>query len=168
MATSQVQARLNLNFTGGENPGSSQPVWKGKNFAINLGVLIAFHLWILLIFRMGLRLGVEEAHLKSSENPDDNARIDEIQNELLRLRAMFRYSMFIFGLYLFIVVWRTRKAVRGRYAIPEECWCSDIICVWCCKCCTVTQFGRHTADYDKYASVCCNATGLPDEHPDIV
>ena len=166
MATSQVQARLNLNFVGSENPGSHQSSWKGQNFAINMGIVMTYVLLYVVYFIKAIRLGAA-VHSMEEESPDD-PRLSDIRNQKLFLQILRGVIDWTFWLYVVIVILRTRKAVRRRYAIPEEFCCSDLICVCCCRWFTVMQFGRHTADYDKYRSVCCSATGLPDQHPDIV
>lgn len=57
----------------------------------------------------------------------------------------------------------TRKNVRMEYDIPEGCCkgCEDVCVSICCNSCTISQMGRHTADYETYRAYCCTDTGLP-------
>jgi len=170
VATAQVQNRLHLNFIGGEIPGSTSSVLTGQNIAINLAITIIFIIAIHVSYSNFIQLSAKEMAIKL-DDPDvtpDDPRLADIENQ--RAFAMQTYSMlqFAFFIYCFIVVLRTRRAVRRRYVIPEDFCCEDVACICCCRCCAIAQFGRHTADYEKYRSVCCNATGVPTEHPSIV
>lgn len=75
-----------------------------------------------------------------------------------------------FLLYLMITGIRARRFIRNKYAIPEQCCgeCEDCCCIFWCKCCTLAQMARHTADYDTYAARCCTKSGLPPHVPEIV
>jgi hypothetical protein len=85
------------------------------------------------------------------------------------LQVILHYTYFFFIVYL---IWRVRKYVRGKYAIPENENCpsgfEDVACAVCCHCCVTAQLMRHTADYDTYASTCCTDTGLPSHVESIV
>jgi Cys-rich protein (TIGR01571 family) len=67
---------------------------------------------------------------------------------------------------------KTRQHVRTTYSIPNQ-YCSSSPVEDCClsafcSCCVVGQIGRHTGDYDKYPTLCCSETGLPDNAPMVV
>jgi len=69
-----------------------------------------------------------------------------------------------------VLVCKTRRHIRTRYAIPEQSChgCEDCCCAYWCTCCAVAQMARHTADYETYAGLCCSETGLPAHTPSIV
>ena len=58
---------------------------------------------------------------------------------------------------------KTRKAIRERFGIQEQN-CSEyedtLIGVFC-SCCSISQMGRHTADFDTYREQFLSPTGLP-------
>jgi len=65
-------------------------------------------------------------------------------------------------IHFFRMMIRTRRAVRDEYRIPPFCTRSeDVLCSIFCTCCTLSQMGRHTADYETYRPFCCSDTGLP-------
>ena len=69
-------------------------------------------------------------------------------------------------IYFWYLVARTRKAMRDEYDIPQihcKCGCAaeDACMAVFCSACTLSQMGRHTADYTTYRSMCCTDTGLP-------
>eukprot|EP01083_Nonionella_stella_P079463 218079_1 len=76
----------------------------------------------------------------------------------------------VYAIYKTVLICKTRKYIREQYGIPEQqCHgCEDCCCSWWCSCCTLSQMARHTGDYDAYAGVCCNETGLPPHAPSIV
>lgn len=64
--------------------------------------------------------------------------------------------------YFFYLVIKTRSTVRREYDILElRCHGHEDCCMSVfCTCCTITQMGRHTADYETFVSYCCTGTGL--------
>jgi Cys-rich protein (TIGR01571 family) len=58
---------------------------------------------------------------------------------------------------------KTRKAVREYFDIEEQnCNGSeDAFLGFFCACCTISQMGRHTADYATYREDIFSPTGLP-------
>lgn len=81
---------------------------------------------------------------------------------------------FIFFIYIFIAVMRTRSEMRRKYNIPvKTCGlCEDCCCAWWCTCCTVQQMARHTNDYHNYDVGCCSndcfsKRGQQDHLPEI-
>mmetsp|Transcript_8012 Transcript_8012/g.11502 ORF Transcript_8012/g.11502 Transcript_8012/m.11502 type:complete len:232 (+) Transcript_8012:1-696(+) len=64
--------------------------------------------------------------------------------------------------YFFYLVTKTRRILRREYDIPElRCkGCEDVCLSLFCTCCTISQMGRHTADYETYRAYCCTDTGL--------
>eukprot|EP00816_Leptocylindrus_hargravesii_P001722 CAMPEP_0196806844 /NCGR_PEP_ID=MMETSP1362-20130617/6773_1 /TAXON_ID=163516 /ORGANISM="Leptocylindrus danicus, Strain CCMP1856" /LENGTH=311 /DNA_ID=CAMNT_0042180513 /DNA_START=87 /DNA_END=1022 /DNA_ORIENTATION=+ len=168
LATAQVQTRLNLNFCGNEKSGraTNPSGWKGENMAIHLSITIIF---LVVYFRnlfyvMPLLQKVVELGTEDPTSPE----IADLEEELESYQQMIRISAYAFGIYAFVVFYRTRKAIRRRYAIPQEICCEDAVCIACCRCCAVAQYGRHTADYERHRSVCFSTTGVPEQHPPLV
>jgi len=61
-----------------------------------------------------------------------------------------------------IVVTNTRKQVREKCEISDDCPGEDFCKTITCMPCTIAQMGRHTADYDSFPGYCCSKTGLPE------
>ena len=76
-------------------------------------------------------------------------------------------TLFVFGVYLLVLLVRTRYHIRETYEIPEQCCigCEDCCCVYWCGVCTVSQMARHTADYRTYQAYYCTETGLGEGAP---
>ena len=106
-----------------------------------------------------LFLIIEEDNLKYTSHNDP--RPADIENKITSKTQIIKMISFVFGLYYSVALFRTSRAVRRRYAIPEEFCCGDFACIFCCTPCAVAQYGRHTADDEKYQSKCCSATGIP-------
>ena len=81
----------------------------------------------------------------------------------------------LIGLFGFIILfWKcfilcqTRREIRRRHNIREECCClccsgcEDCCCTICCPHLAIYQMSRHTGDFGRQRAVCCNATGLTD------
>jgi len=65
--------------------------------------------------------------------------------------------------FFFMLLIKTRRLIRTNYNIPQTC-CKcypDAAPSLCCTTCTISQMGRHTAEYRTYRAVCCSDTGLP-------
>lgn len=65
----------------------------------------------------------------------------------------------------FSMVIRTRREVRETFQIQERrnndrAW-KDILVGMFCSCCSISQMGRHTADYKTYREQWLSTTGLP-------
>jgi Cys-rich protein (TIGR01571 family) len=75
-----------------------------------------------------------------------------------------------YGLFVLVMLIRTRSHIRAKYQIPEEnCkGCEDCCCAFWCGACTVCQMARHTADYSQYNASCCTETGLDPLAPEVV
>jgi Cys-rich protein (TIGR01571 family) len=74
---------------------------------------------------------------------------------------------FLFFLWSVYALYRTRRSIRERYAIPEErcVGCEDLCCSVFCSCCAVSQMARHTGEYETYNGVYLSETGLPPDAP---
>jgi hypothetical protein len=69
-------------------------------------------------------------------------------------------------IYFFYLVMSTRKEIQQTYAIRDEdttlnSEMENALLSIACSCCTISQMGRHTADYSTYRDNCCSSTGLP-------
>lgn len=70
----------------------------------------------------------------------------------------------VIAFFYFLLI-KTRKIIRQNYDIPEGSQCpgkEDALVSILCTSCTVSQMGRHTADFSTYRPHCCTETGLPD------
>ena len=67
-------------------------------------------------------------------------------------------------IYFFYLVMSTRKEIQQTYNIRDEYGVNsevmNALLSIACSCCTISQMGRHTADYSTYRDNCCTATGL--------
>lgn len=77
---------------------------------------------------------------------------------------------FLFWVYCFVVVMKTRSYIRRKYSIPESncTGCEDCCCAFFCLPLSICHMARHTADYDTYRAVACSENGLPPNAPTIV
>jgi len=77
---------------------------------------------------------------------------------------------FLYMCWSLFALCQTRRNVRRTYSIPEQSCsgCEDCLCSTFCTCCTIGQIARHTGEYEKYPSLCCTETGLPDHAPSVV
>jgi Cys-rich protein (TIGR01571 family) len=75
-----------------------------------------------------------------------------------------------YGIFILVIVIRTRTHIRNLYSIPEQhcTGCEDFCCALWCSPCTVCQMARHTADYHQYKASCCTETGLDASAPHVV
>ena len=73
----------------------------------------------------------------------------------------------IVGVYFLLLVIKTRMHIRHKYRIPAGCFgcLEDCCCAFFCACCSISQMGRHTADYSNTTAYCCSRTGLSPDAP---
>jgi len=71
-------------------------------------------------------------------------------------------DLFVIGTFIAKTI-KTRKAIREFFDIEEQnCRGSeDVILGVFCSCCSISQMGRHTADYQTYRENFLSPTGLP-------
>ncbi len=71
-------------------------------------------------------------------------------------------DLFVFCTFIAKTI-KTRKVIRECYDIEEQaCHGSeDTILGIFCSCCSISQMGRHTADYETYRESFLSPTGLP-------
>jgi len=153
----QVMTRMELNWIGDYRDDSSlypsgrrRPQWSYvSTFKLVMGIYA--------IYLLGL--------YATSAN---------LLEEMLELPMPFFLPMswwdFLFWVYCFLVVMKTRAYIRRKYSIPEnDCaGCEDCCCAFFCLPPTVCQMARHTADYETYRAVPCSETGLAPNAPTIV
>jgi Cys-rich protein (TIGR01571 family) len=62
------------------------------------------------------------------------------------------------------IQYKTRKTIRARYQIREECFpgAEDCACAFCCPVWSVIQMSRQTGNFDRQRASCCSETGLED------
>lgn len=156
----QVMSRLKLTWTANEGT-SAQAL---ATFRILLGISIAFVVADNILFLYPLYF---HEMPKDPYNKYENEQYVEYVMRFGFCRMVLRV---IFNLFAVYVVWKTRAYIREKYSIPARCCgeCEDCCCSFWCTCCTIGQMARHTADYETYAAICCNDTGLPSHVPNIV
>jgi len=78
----------------------------------------------------------------------------------------FLYSAlkFLVGLYVLIIIFRTRNFIRKKSEIAGSD-CEDCCCAYWCSCCVIGQMARHTAQYDTQSDECCSFNGLCNQSP---
>jgi len=152
VANAQVMTRLQLNWNA--KPGNQMETQ--RTFPVILYIVIGF-------FILDRTLIYSEFALLSKTGELTNGAI---------IAACFRNIIeLIYLVYQVYTIMQTRKFLRSKYAIPTV-YCSesteDFCCALCCTCLTVSQMGRHTADYDTYSASCCTKTGLPEHIPSVL
>jgi len=75
---------------------------------------------------------------------------------------LYQLVTFVYGVFLFYIVYKVRKHVRAKDGISEiRCFgCEDVCCSLCCGCCTTSQLARQTTDYDEEDAYYFSNTGL--------
>ena len=75
----------------------------------------------------------------------------------------------LFWIYFLVVFIKTRIYIRRKYNIKSHCCgcVEDLVCGCCCSCCSISQMGRHTTDYNKNRAKCCTKTGLHHDVPSL-
>lgn len=151
IALGQVMTRLDLNWVASPRPADTSNTMSAFAFMVILVIVYAVGDMIL-----ALAAGpIDVQALETGEEPSPTTAA------LQSVRQMWE---FVFGVFVLVVVCRTRQYVRGRYSIPPTCGddtTEDCCCACCCGPCTVCQMARHTADYRQYhKGACCTPTGL--------
>mmetsp|Transcript_5014 Transcript_5014/g.9097 ORF Transcript_5014/g.9097 Transcript_5014/m.9097 type:complete len:318 (-) Transcript_5014:127-1080(-) len=174
VATGQIMHRLKLTWLGNEGTIAQTTA----TFRTILWIAISYYIGRFVI---GLLMGansvyqvVEVAKMMAS-SPNSGNRFggnqpahpkNTVGGLLVWGRILFILSFVVFVIYL---IAKTRKHIRSKYGIPEQSChgCEDFCCALWCQCCTVAQMGRHTADYDTYAALCCSENGQPPHVPSV-
>jgi len=160
VANAQVMTRMKLTYLGKQGQISETSQTFKKTLII-----------ISLYFSMELLLRFSELLIVGEIFPDEdyvfyeNIDLDEMNsnfgpwyNTTVFLFQCLRFAYFTF---VVLMIYRTRKVLREKFAIPNYLPFEDFLCAFCCSCCTVAQMARHTTNYDTYRGVCCSETGLP-------
>lgn len=134
----QVMTRMEMNFCG--LPGSPEQVQNTFKYLL--------YIWLGYVV-VGVFFGPKD----TAEDDDDVQPINPIYS---------LYGSFLM-IYTLVLMYRTRRAIRERYDIPDETTCrvtNDCCCSFWCGCCTISQMARHTADYDTSPAHYCTKTGV--------
>lgn len=144
----QVMTRMNLDAMGSprRNPGMS---------ACKILSIVTAALF-------GLKLVFVAIVAAAASEPDSHDNDSALGTSYL----LVRLSGIAIGLYLFLLVLRTRTYIRSRYRIREECCigCEDCCCAWFCSLCAIVQMSRHTADFHTQSASLFTETGLEDRN----
>jgi len=142
----QVMTRLNLNMWG--LPGTPEEVRKTFKYLL--------YIWILYVV-----LGIFFAPAESLDESNE----DVVVNPIYSL-----YSAFVM-VFTLVVLYRTRKAIREKYNIPNNTCCgvtNDCCAPFWCGCCAISQMARHTVDYEVNSAMLCSDTGVRTPSPVMI
>ena len=78
-------------------------------------------------------------------------------------------DVFLIGSFITLTI-HTRQQLRQQYDIEEQIFpgAEDIVIGTWCSCCSISQMGRHNADYETYREQILSPTGLPRHLESIV
>jgi len=184
IATGQIMHRLKLTWLGNEGTIAQTTATFRTILWITISYYISRFVFGLLMGANAVYQVVEVAKIMVSKpnsgnqfggSQFDGSQFDGNQPALPKNtvggllvwgRGFFILSFVVFMIYL---IAKTRKHIRSKYGIPEQSCqgCEDVCCALWCHCCTVAQMGRHTADYDTYAALCCSENGQPPHVPSV-
>lgn len=164
VALGQVMTRLRLDWLA-----RPLPVVEARYSTCAIVTAIVALPWLLHMISFVIAvIHEEEKHHEDEKDGSKNNNnypygSDEVQ-------AWHFISSFGGMLGLVLVVWRfyitcqTRREIRRRHNIQEECCtgCEDCCCACCCPRLAIYQMSRHTGDFKRERAACCNATGLVD------
>jgi len=153
IATGQIMQRMRLTWLG----GLVQSHMRVNTFKTVLAIVVCYH-----IFNSAL-----DTYLVYNGDPNNNYYRGE---DITAVTLVKDAVSFLFMCWSIFALCQTRRNVRKTYSIPEQTCtgCEDCLCSTFCTCCTVGQIARHTGEYEKYPSLCCTETGMPDHAPSVV
>lgn len=151
--------RLNLNALG--VPRSSfTSQQKASTFTIMLTLLM---LYVAMDWTLAM---ITNPYLQATEEDDETGQILTAEFlyippwviTLTRLRQAWE---FLYGLFVLLLLFRTRQYMRRRYAINHQNHqaLEDCLCVFFCGPCTVCQGARHMSDPRLVSDHCGCPTG---------
>lgn len=157
IAMGQIMHRLKLTWLGNEGGTTAQT---NATFRTLLWITFSYFIIRFILFWSTIANAVTSIAANGSSK-------DNTAPALHFVRLLVVIS---FGVFLIYIITKTRGHIRMKYRIPEAgCHgCEDCCCAFWCTCCTVAQMGRHTADYDTYAGLCCSETGQPPHVPSVI
>lgn len=173
----QVLTRNKLNWVASPmsstNPTTCR-VWLGISIGVPLMLVIT--LFVALATMPPSPSSVSAEFESYSFDTDDTTKLDttttdeEVPGAIAVLFFLLLLVCQGFLILNLVATCRARTHLRNRYNIPEETCqgCEDFCCAWCCGPLVICQMARHTADYRRYPSSCCTATGLDPNAPEIV
>jgi len=172
----QIMTRMSRSWIGG--PGARPSVSSTCTIVTAIFVVVSLTQTILQMFldyghcpggTVRYDIGTNEEFIVC---PDDTR--EPMSTQDTKLNVAIGMVAFVFGLYLFIAVCRTRAAMRAKYNIATGgCGgCEDCCCTAFCSCLTIQQMARHTHDYSTHevtccGNGCCNKRGQPEYIPEI-
>lgn len=165
---SQVLTRMKMTFFGVRADGEE---WKFTFRNVVILVVVFYGVMGLTTTSPTFTTTTIDADDDGSLNDGRHIHKIEVHEDPLSAIDSFRYRVnrnvsIIFFVWTVVVLTRLRRAVRERYAIPEErcSGCEDVCCSFWCTMCTVAQVARHTSDYDEEQAMFCNDTGVAHGH----
>ena len=146
-AIGQIMSRNGLNSRG-------DPATRLEAMAVTTNILVVIMFWALMNIVVAVNMGVNRLRGKLPA--------------FLEVGALVAINLGTLCFTVYAVV-KTRRAVRERYGIPSACGnVEDAAFAIFCMPCTITQIGRHTADFETHRAVCCSKTGVSDRDVDLV
>jgi Cys-rich protein (TIGR01571 family) len=146
VAAGQVIKRLQLTLTS--EPANTE-IGSSRAFAITLYITVL--MWVVEICYL--------VFFPFSSYNSQNPKPEGLQNIVI----MYNTLVWMFVVFTAVVVVLLRRAVRGKYKIPGNCW-GDFCCMLWCRCCVLGQMLRHTTDYDAYPGQVCSPNGLSSQN----
>lgn len=146
----QVMTRMYLNWVGDHRDPDTNPS-RISSFKV---VMTLFVIYLICLYMSSANVLEELIELPFS----------------IFLPMSMSWFDFLFWVYCFVLVMKTRSFIRRKYSIPEyHCYgFEDCCCAFFCLPLTVCQMARHTADYDTYRAAVCSENGLPPNAPVVV
>uniref|UniRef100_A0A7S1BD89 PLAC8 family protein n=1 Tax=Corethron hystrix TaxID=216773 RepID=A0A7S1BD89_9STRA len=145
----QVMSRVGLDTTA--NPTS--PDVAKKTFCRIFTIFFAYF----------VTMAILDSTFPKKEVCEDEFCYSVFENE--SVTTSVNLLKFVVGLYFLIITCKTRKYIREKNQIPGN-ECEDLVCAWCCNCCTIGQMARHTADYDTEVDEFFTFDGLQEKPPE--
>mmetsp|Transcript_22700 Transcript_22700/g.30207 ORF Transcript_22700/g.30207 Transcript_22700/m.30207 type:complete len:208 (-) Transcript_22700:73-696(-) len=151
----QVMTRMNLNHLGKRD---SRSIYQ----ATVKRILIIFAIYYMARAILLRSLIVSLTPIRDEQEDNKNENDDDITTVVL-LGVGFVLD-FMIAAYSVLLLLRTRRAVRERYAIAGGGTCADDFCEpLCCYCCSLSQMARQSANYEQRDARWCTATGISTE-----
>jgi Cys-rich protein (TIGR01571 family) len=158
LALGQVMTRLGLDWTATPVRNSHQRTWSPfKVMALFTAVYYVIYVFVNAIVNPYIMI-----------SPDGNPPNPPTWvSALMVVRSLIGFA---FGIFVLVMMIRTRAYIRQKSAIREQycSGCDDCCLSFWCGCCTVAQMDRHTTDFRQCQAACCSETGLSQQTPFIV
>ena len=163
LALGQVLSRLHLNIWGSPLRSYSDGRGGGGGTKVSTFVIMLLITICYMILNATLQIMLDESYYTENLDDDETERMPSSpfttspRDERLQiLRSSLELA---FGLFILVLLIRTRQYMRARYNIATGCCgqAEDCCCAFFCGPCLVCQMARHTADYrhDCCCAPCC-------------